>query len=329
MAKTETLNIDLLVIDADTQARVSIHADTVDEYAELITNNKDWPFDLLDVFHDGNNYLVADGFHRTLAAQRSDVKSVPCRVHKGTAKDARIFGMTANDQHGLRMSRADKRHCVEWLLDNGGKLTQLEIGVTAGVSKRTVAYIVAERKAQKVQIALSDSQNIGKTPKPTSIDVPVRKNGSPSPPISGGSGPCEETETSGEAAECHGDQVPPDEEPNGQEQDATPAAPNTASIVLDTLDREIPAKFRAAHELSVTLMSIGRELDKYRQRAKELSEQPGGEWLQMQLIDTEVRGLKARFQDAIYHTVCLQCAGKGCQKCQQNGWLPDFMKGMI
>jgi hypothetical protein len=111
----------------------------------------------------------------------------------------------------------------------------------------------------------------------------------------------------------------------------SPAAPNTssASIVLDALDREIPAKFRAAHELGITLMSIGRELDKYRQRAKELSEQPGGEWLQMQMIDSEVRGLKARFQDAIYHTVCTQCAGKGCQKCQQNGWLPDFMKGMI
>ena len=124
-----------------------------------------------------------------------------------------------------------------------------------------------------------------------------------------------------------------DEEDGDEELDADDGAAeeptSTASIVLDTLDREIPAKFRAAHELSVTLMSIGRELDKYRQRAKELSEQPGGEWLQMQLIDTEVRGLKAHFQDAIYHTVCTQCAGKGCQKCQQNGWLPDFMKGMI
>jgi hypothetical protein len=124
-----------------------------------------------------------------------------------------------------------------------------------------------------------------------------------------------------------------DEEDGDEELDADDESAeeptSTASIVLDTLDREIPAKFRAAHELSVTLMSIGRELDKYRQRAKELSEQPGGEWLQMQLIDTEVRGLKARFQDAIYHTVCTQCAGKGCQKCQQNGWLPDFMKGMI
>jgi ParB-like chromosome segregation protein Spo0J len=168
MAKTETLNIDLLVIDADTQARVSIHADTVDEYAELITNNKDWPFDLLDVFHDGNNYLVADGFHRTLAAQRLDVKSVPCRVHKGTAKDARIFGMTANDQHGLRMSRADKRHCVEWLLDNGGKLTQLEMSIAAGVGKRTVQSIVASRKPEKAQVAPFGFKNTGETSNPPS-----------------------------------------------------------------------------------------------------------------------------------------------------------------
>ena len=305
MAKTETLNIDLLVIDADTQARVSIHADTVDEYAELITNNKDWPFDLLDVFHDGNNYLVADGFHRTLAAQRLDVKSVPCRVHKGTAKDARIFGMTANDQHGLRMSRADKRHCVEWLLDNGGKLTQLEISVTAGVDVRTVKRIVAE---QKGTMSPFESKNIGKTPKTAK------------PPS--------------KTVEAPASDEIDDEEDGDEELDAGDGAAeeptSTASIVLDALDREIPAKFRAANELSVTLLSIGRELDKYRQRAKELSDQPGGEWLQMQDIDNEVRVLKARFQDARYHTVCTTCNGAGRdQCCGGTGWHPDFRKGMI
>ena len=56
--------------------------------------------------------------------------------------------MTANDRHGLRMSRVDKRRSVEWLLDIGWKLTQTEIAEKAGVSRRTVTAIVAERKAE-------------------------------------------------------------------------------------------------------------------------------------------------------------------------------------
>ena len=147
MSKTETLSIDLLRLDAGTQARVKTSEETVVEYAELLTEKTGWPFNNpVDVFHDGTDYFVADGFHRVLAANRVKRASVPCRLHNGTAHDAKIFGMTANDQHGLRMSRADKRSCVEWLLDNGGKMKQEEIAQKAGVGVRTVKRIVGERK---------------------------------------------------------------------------------------------------------------------------------------------------------------------------------------
>ena len=145
--KPEHLSVDLPRIDGDTQSRVAINEDTVADYAEVISNSDgDWPFPSLDVFHDGTDYYVADGFHRFLAAQRSKRGTFPCRIHKGTAKDARIFGMTANDTHGLRMTRADKRACVEWLLDCGDKMTQVAISKAAGVSVRTVRTIVTDRK---------------------------------------------------------------------------------------------------------------------------------------------------------------------------------------
>jgi len=142
----KTLPVDLLKLDGGTQSRISIDEDTVAEYAELIEASEDWPFPPLDVFHDGTDHFVADGFHRTLGASRAKRSSLPCVIHKGTATDARIFGMTANDRHGLRMTRADKRACVEWLLDNGGKMTQREIAEKAGVSKRMVSFIVADRR---------------------------------------------------------------------------------------------------------------------------------------------------------------------------------------
>jgi len=155
---TKTLSIDLLRIDADTQARVAISGETVDDYAEVIEGEKKWPLGAIDVFYDGTDYFVADGFHRTLAAIRVKRASIPCRIHRGTAKDARLFGMTANDKHGLRMSQADKRNCVEWLLDNGGKMKQAEIAEKAGVDLRTVSRVVADRKSENTPLSCLNTQ---------------------------------------------------------------------------------------------------------------------------------------------------------------------------
>jgi hypothetical protein len=161
MTKTKSLSIDVLVLDADTQSRLSIHDETVLDYAELIevdTTAVEWPFPPVDVFHDGSRYMVADGFHRVLAAAKTKRASIPCIVHKGTATDALFFAMTANDNHGLRMTRADKRANVELLLDDYPKMTQKLIAETVGVCVRTVKSIVADRKPQKVQVAPSGEE---------------------------------------------------------------------------------------------------------------------------------------------------------------------------
>ena len=110
--------------------------------------------------------------------------------------------------------------------------------------------------------------------------------------------------------------------------DVTPET-SQASVMLDSLGKQIPDKFSQASELSVRLLSAGRDLDKCRQLAKELSEEPGGEWLDMQVIDDRVRFLKAEFQQARYHTVCPKCGGTGCAKCGNIGFLPDYRKNTI
>lgn len=311
MAKTklETLSIDLLRLDGGTQARIKTHEDAVDDYAEVITNEGgEWPFDPIDVFHDGSEYFVADGFHRTLAAIRVKRASIPCRVHQGTSKDAKIFGMTANDAHGLRMSRADKRACVEWLLDYGGKLTQIEIAEKAGVDRKTVQRVISDRN-ENATMSHSTSKTQGKQSSSTS---------KPTSPNAGKASSKDDVYTT----TTDDDYVP---------FRAEGVTEPTASIVLDALEKPVPANFRESHALGLTLMSIGRDLDKFRQKAKELSEKPGGEWLRLQNIDEYVRSLKAQFQDAAYHTVCPRCKGKGkdCKKCDGIGWVPDYLKGTI
>ena len=144
--RTMDLPVDQLILDAGTQNRVEICNDTVDDYVAAITatDNGDWPFPSLDVFHDGNQYMVADGFHRTISAIKANVEAVPCHVHDGSAEDARMFGMLANDKHGLRMTSTDKRACVMWLLKHRPDASHFEMSAMAGVHKRTVERIASD-----------------------------------------------------------------------------------------------------------------------------------------------------------------------------------------
>lgn len=170
MSKVHSLSLDVLRLDGGTQARLAVNEETVDDYAEVLEQAEgDWPFAPIDVFHDGADYFVADGFHRTLAAVRLKRASVPCHVHRGTAKDAKIFGMTANDRHGLRMSRADKRACVLWLLDQGD-MKREEVAAKAGVTRRTVQRIIAETD---VTLSHSPSKTRRKSSKPEPVEEEV------------------------------------------------------------------------------------------------------------------------------------------------------------
>jgi ParB/Sulfiredoxin domain len=160
MPNNENLSVDVLITDGGTQSRVSISEETVADYTEVIeSNGRDCPFPPIVVFHDGNQHLVADGFHRVLAARRAKRDYIPCEVRKGTAQDALRYGMTANDTHGLRPSSADKRNCVELLLDGDEKLTRQEIADIAGVSKRTVQRIASERRDGGVTLSPPSGQS--------------------------------------------------------------------------------------------------------------------------------------------------------------------------
>ena len=177
----KSLSTDLIRIDGNTQSRIAINEDVVSDYADIIQKaGTEWPFPPIDVFYDGTDYFDADGFHRYLAALRTKRASIPCKIHKGTARDALIFGMTANDRHGLRMTRADKRKCVEWFLDDDSKLTQKAIAESTGVSTSLIKKIIAERNPASIS---------GK--------IPPKGDGkghiTPYTPISGGSDPFDET----------------------------------------------------------------------------------------------------------------------------------------
>lgn len=101
-------------IDGGTQSRASINTDTVAEYAAVLQGGGTLP--ALDVFYDGAEYWLADGFHRWHAYQSSEIEKGHCDVRNGTLRDAILFSVSANAKHGLRRSNDDKRHSVGMLL---------------------------------------------------------------------------------------------------------------------------------------------------------------------------------------------------------------------
>ena len=123
--------------------------------------------------------------------------------------------------------------------------------------------------------------------------------------------------------------------PVEDDEDDTPEPPKVtlekpeASIMLDSLGRQIPKNLRSASELAILLVATGRELDKFRKAAKDFAEQPGGDWLRLQDISDGIKVLKDHFQQAAYHTACSKCGGKGCRVCEMTGWIPEYLKGTL
>jgi ParB-like chromosome segregation protein Spo0J len=97
-----------IVFDAGTQIRAAINEAVVAEYAELMQAGASFPPVIL--FHDGNAYYMADGFHRAMAGKRIGLTEIPADVTPGTKADALWFALGANKANGQRLTEADKAH---------------------------------------------------------------------------------------------------------------------------------------------------------------------------------------------------------------------------
>ncbi|MEI8165018.1 MAG: ParB/RepB/Spo0J family partition protein [Chloroflexales bacterium] len=131
--------------DGGTQARTGNSEEVVEEYAAAMREGR-WRW------HDGNRLIVfgddaalwlADGFHRIEAAQRANLPTVPCEVRPGTRRDAVLYAVGANANHGHRRTRQDVRRAIELLLqdEEWGKWSDREISRQVGCSPSTVGTV--------------------------------------------------------------------------------------------------------------------------------------------------------------------------------------------
>jgi hypothetical protein len=99
-------------------------------------------FPPIDVFFDGQDYWLADGFHRVGAALRvRPDQPIEAEVHQGTQSDAQWYSFGVNQTHGLRRTREDRTRAIREALRHplGLKKSDRDIAHHIGVDHKTVA----------------------------------------------------------------------------------------------------------------------------------------------------------------------------------------------
>jgi hypothetical protein len=114
MSEIRVLDINDIRLDGGTQPREEIDYELVNEYTEHVSG-----LPPVEVYYDGANYWLVDGFHRWYAHKNANVDQITADVHNGSLRDAVLYSVGANASHGKRRTNADKRKAVFTLLKDG------------------------------------------------------------------------------------------------------------------------------------------------------------------------------------------------------------------
>jgi hypothetical protein len=97
-----------------TQWRRRMDTDTVTAFAQAMTAGDVFP--PIALFERHGVLWCGDGHHRIEGARRAGLTEIAAEVRDGGKRDAIVHGLTENRRHGLRPSRADRRHAVLLML---------------------------------------------------------------------------------------------------------------------------------------------------------------------------------------------------------------------
>jgi len=160
-----------------------MRSETIDDYASAMTFGLQFP--PIVVFYDGRDYWTADGFHRLAAAQRTKARTMTAEVIKGTKRDALLYAVGANAQHGLPRTNADKRHAVELLVTDAqwGKWSDKEISRRCAVNQTTVSDF---RRSLRETLSDNGAARTYRTKHGTVATMETSHIGKPAPPDTNG-----------------------------------------------------------------------------------------------------------------------------------------------
>lgn len=185
---TEELSLASLKINGGTQPREAISEETVSEYAEAL--REDAVFPPVVVVRDGASLWLVDGFHRYHAHRRCGRETIAADVRAGTLRDAVLHSLSANVEHGLRRTNADKRKAVLTMLtnklvatdDDGNPWSNREVARRCCVGPDLVARLrasLSENDSEPSETARSYTTKHGTTAVMKTRNIGRRKTGNP------------------------------------------------------------------------------------------------------------------------------------------------------
>lgn len=139
-------DLEKIRLDGGTQPREKMDDATAYEYGAAMREQGIGIFEPVIIYYDGENYWLADGFHRVAGAKQFGIRNLRADIRQGTRRDAVLFSVGANAKHGLRRTNADKRRAVELLLrdDEWRQWSDREIAAKCGVTHPFVGDIRKE-----------------------------------------------------------------------------------------------------------------------------------------------------------------------------------------
>jgi protein gp37 len=125
-------------MDPQAQPRTVLDSNIIQEYANDMVANAVFP--PVIVFRENNAYYLADGWHRVNAAKVAKRQEIDADVRNGGLRDAILYSLGANNDHGMRRSNYDKRRSVERALNDPewNKWSDSEIARRCKVSNHLV-----------------------------------------------------------------------------------------------------------------------------------------------------------------------------------------------
>ena len=169
-----SVRLDKIELSSKTQLRCTLNTEIIDEYAEAMKKRNKFPAVIL--FSSKDKYFVGDGYHRIEAAIKTGRKVIQAEIRPGGYAAALKYAASANDEHGLRRTQADKRKAIQVLLRDPDfcKKSDNQIAKIVNVSHNTVAAVRKEME-QSCQIDKMPIRQFERNGKTSEMDVASKK----------------------------------------------------------------------------------------------------------------------------------------------------------
>jgi uncharacterized ParB-like nuclease family protein len=278
MSKSQLVPIDQIEV---IQSRAALHTDTVNEYVESIN---DLP--AAEAIREGEKFYVWDGAHRAAAHRQAGKKSMLCNVRVGTKRDAILLSLGANVSHGLRRTNEDKRRAVSIAIAD-------EEWKSWSDERIASACAVGRHLVREIRASLTCTPSTSDKPTPV-LRKYINKHGRVGVM---------------NVAGINANRKKKPKNPPASEPESAPRAALTDEEGIEIPDDKI---LRAAFATRDDYDAALNKLTAIATFINSIHGATGGEWLEFQRAERQLKDLRAAIRFARPHAICPYCQGKGC-----------------